>query len=128
MTREQARSDIDMRERFVASVIYTTKTHFGNSYADYASSGWQISGTATEQTGFPYTAITSNAGPSSIAAGTYTLGGGGTATATGFDGGATGAADNTNNSGSGTTARAPPCEAQWLLRTGRTQHRYAYLA
>jgi hypothetical protein len=102
MTREQARSDIDMRGRFVASVIYTSKTHFGH-YIDYASSGWTVAGTYTGQTGFPVTAFTSNTAPSGL----YTLGGGGTATAAPFDGGATGGANDSFNDGNATTARAP---------------------
>jgi len=109
MSREQARSDLDMRERFVASIVYTSKFNLSNGFARYAATGWTIAGTATEQTGFPFTAITSNnpvacAAPA-IVGGVLT---GCTNVIAGpFDGGATGAADNTNNSGSGTIARAP---------------------
>jgi hypothetical protein len=113
MTREAARSDLDMRERFVGSIIYQSNFHFSNGLARYAANGWVLSGTATENTGFPFTAITSG-NPSSCSTPTTTIVGGVPVT-TGcttvalapFDGGATGGADNTNNSGSGTIARAP---------------------
>jgi len=109
MTREAARSDLDMRERFVGSIVYTSKFHLANYWESYAANGWIIAGTATEQTGFPYTAITAN---NPLACSTPAVVGGFTTGCTNvvlgpFDGGATGAADNTNNSGSGTIARAP---------------------
>ena len=103
MTREQGRSDIDMRGRFVGSLVYTTKYHFANRFVSYGANGWELSGTATEQSGFPITALMS----SNPGAGLYTTAAGTTATAAGFDGSATGAADNTNNAPSSAYGRAP---------------------
>jgi hypothetical protein len=104
MTREAASSDIDMRERFVASLVYTSKFDFENRYARVAATGWVLSGTATEQTGFPVTAqMASNVPPSGV----YTPAGGGTATAAPQDGAATGAGDNTSNAPASTYGRAP---------------------
>jgi len=99
MTREAARSDLDMRERFVGSIVYQSNFHMSSPWARYAANGWVLGGTATENTGFPFTAITSgNPAACSTCTG---------APVAPFDGGATGGADNTNNSGSGTIARAP---------------------
>jgi hypothetical protein len=116
MTREQARSDLDMRGRFVGSLVYTSTFHLANRYESLAANGWTIAGTATEQTGFPQTAfMASNPG------GAYTVnnvvqfpgtaiyhtGSGAVAVAAGQDGGATGGTDNTNNGPSSAYGRAP---------------------
>jgi len=64
-----------------------------------AANGWVVSGTATEQTGFPITALMSN-NPSSCT----------TCTNPAYapqDGGATGGGDNTSNGGSSAIGRAP---------------------
>jgi len=104
MTREAGNSDIDMRERFVASLVYTSKFGFENRFARTAASGWVLSGTATEQTGFPITAMMNSGNPGT---GTYTPVGGGTATAAGQDGAATGGGDNTSNAPSSAVGRVP---------------------
>jgi hypothetical protein len=97
----------------VGSIVYQSNFHFSNGLARYAANGWVLSGTATENTGFPFTAITSG-NPSSCSTPTTTTTNGvsvttgcGNVALAPFDGGATGGADNTNNSGSGTIARAP---------------------
>ncbi|CAN5516206.1 hypothetical protein BH10ACI4_BH10ACI4_01190 [soil metagenome] len=53
---EYTRSDLDMRGRFVGSIVYTPTFAFANRYARLAANGWSLSGTATEQTGLPLTA------------------------------------------------------------------------
>jgi hypothetical protein len=58
---EYARSDLDMRERFVGSINYAPDfSHISIAPLRYAANGWMISGSATEQTGFPITAFVSN--------------------------------------------------------------------
>lgn len=58
---EYGRSDLDMRERFVGSLVYAPDLSFLSSKPlRYAANGWMISGSATEQTGFPVTAFMSN--------------------------------------------------------------------
>lgn len=53
---EYSRSDLDMRSRFVGSLVWSPKVGLSNRYASYAVNGWSLSGTATEQTGLPLTA------------------------------------------------------------------------
>lgn len=84
---EYARSDLDMRGRFVGSIVFAPKVAINNSILRYAANGWTIAGTATEQTGLPLTA-----GMSASAAG-------------GIEGGATGGA--VGNSPSPSSGRAP---------------------
>ncbi len=86
---EYARSDLDMRGRFVATVVYAPQLSFiQQPTLRYLANGWQFSGTATEQTGFPVTATMSNYPTSPIG-----------------DGGLTGAEVSLFNSG--TSGRAP---------------------
>lgn len=86
---EYGRSDLDMRERFVGSLVYTPQLGFIHyKPAQYVANGWTFSGSATEQTGFPLTAVMANYPKSAIG-----------------DGGLTGAAVSLFNSGTG--ARAP---------------------
>jgi hypothetical protein len=84
---EYARSDLDLRNRFVASLVYTPEFHLADRYARIAANGWTVSGTATEQTGFPVTPFLSNS-PTG-----------------GVDGGLTGGDLSLNNSPTG--GRAP---------------------
>jgi hypothetical protein len=109
MSREQGRSDIDMRGRFVGSLVYTTTFPVTNHFEGYAVNGWTIAGSATEQTGFPITAFMSSNPPSGV----YTTGAGAAASAAGQDGGATGGSDNTNNGPTSAYGRAP-----FLARNG----------
>ncbi|WP_213803871.1 TonB-dependent receptor [Granulicella sp. dw_53] len=53
---EYTRSDLDMRGRFVGSIVYAPTFALPNRYARIAANGWSFSGTATEQTGLPLTA------------------------------------------------------------------------
>jgi hypothetical protein len=86
---EYGRSDLDMRERFVGSLVYSPNFSFiPNRAGRYIANGWTFSGSATEQTGFPLTAFMSN----------YPKG-------NTLDGGLTNAAVSLFNSGTG--ARAP---------------------
>jgi hypothetical protein len=103
MTREAANSDIDMRHRFVASALYFSKTNLHNRFAQRLANGWNVSGTVTEQTGFPITAFMANSVPSGI----YTTGAGTTAIAAPMDGAATGGGDNTANAPASAFGRAP---------------------
>ena len=58
---EYGRSDLDMRERFVGSISYAPDlSHISVAPLRYVANGWTISGSATEQTGFPVTAFISN--------------------------------------------------------------------
>jgi len=56
---QYSRSDLDMRGRFVGSIVYSPVLSIGPSYIRMAANGWTISGTATEQTGQPLTAMMS---------------------------------------------------------------------
>ena len=85
---EYGRSDLDVRNRFVGSVVYQPMLFQDNRYVKYLLDGFIFSGTATEQTGFPIVASLSG----------YPSGG--------ADGGVTG---GVMSSGSGTaTAGRPP--------------------
>jgi hypothetical protein len=103
MTREQGRSDLDMRNRFVASLVYSPTFTLSNHFLNATVNGWLVAGTATEQTGFPVTAFMSN----NPGLGIYTTSTGAIATAAGNDGSATGGANNTFNSPGSAFGRAP---------------------
>jgi hypothetical protein len=85
---EYARSDLDLRNRFVGSLVYAPTFQIASRWPSLLANGWSISGTATEQTGFPVTANMSNYPTSPIG-----------------DGGLTGAELSLFNSGTG--GRAP---------------------
>ena len=85
---EYGRSDLDMRNRFVGSIVYAPTFNISSRSLSLLANGWSISGTATEQTGFPITANMSNYPISPIG-----------------DGGLTGAELSLFNSGTG--GRAP---------------------
>jgi hypothetical protein len=95
MTREYSRSDLDMRSRFVGSLITTSSFTIANSYERMLVNGWTLSGTFTAQSGVPLTAFMAN-NPS--AAGTAY---------SGLDGTATGLGVNLNNSPGSAFGRAP---------------------
>jgi hypothetical protein len=85
---EYGRSDLDVRNRFVGSLVYQPTLYRDNKYVKYLLDGFVFAGTATEQTGFPVVAALSG----------YPSGG--------ADGGVTG---GVMSSGSGTaTAGRPP--------------------
>jgi hypothetical protein len=94
LTREYARSDLDMRSRFVGSIVATSNFTLP-TYARTIVNGWTLSGTFTAQSGTPLTAFMSN-NPSSAGA-VYA----------GLDGSATGLAVNLNNSPGSAFGRAP---------------------
>ncbi len=58
---EYARSDLDIRSRFVGTLVGRTNLPIGNRFAAYAANGWQLSGTYTAQSGEPVTATVSGA-------------------------------------------------------------------
>ncbi|MDE3106195.1 MAG: TonB-dependent receptor [Acidobacteriota bacterium] len=91
---EYARSDLDVRGRFVASIVASpTVDHFiENRYARYAMDGFTLSGTVTAQDGEPLTAFMASAPASKIG-----------------DGGLTGAELSLFNSG--TNGRVPDAVA-----------------
>ncbi|MFP5228103.1 MAG: carboxypeptidase regulatory-like domain-containing protein [Acidobacteriota bacterium] len=61
LKQEYGRSDLDMRERFVGSLVYAPDLSFIASRPfRYLANGWMLSGAATEQTGFPLTAFMAN--------------------------------------------------------------------
>jgi hypothetical protein len=85
---EYGRSDLDVRNRFVGSLVYQPMLFANNKYVKYLVDGFVFAGIATEQTGFPIVASLSG----------YPSGG--------ADGGVTG---GVMSSGSGTaTAGRPP--------------------
>ena len=85
---EYGRSDLDVRNRFVGSLVYQPMLFPNNKYVKYLVDGFVFAGIATEQTGFPIVASLSG----------YPSGG--------ADGGVTG---GVMSSGSGTaTAGRPP--------------------
>jgi Carboxypeptidase regulatory-like domain len=84
---EYSRSDLDMRNRFVGSVVWSPKVALDNHFASLAANGWSFSGTATLQTGLPLTAMMNG-----LASG-------------GIQGGVTGGA--VGNSPTAATGRAP---------------------
>ncbi len=53
---EYARSDLDIRNRTILTVLGRSQLPIGNRYAAYAVNGWQLSGTYTAQDGEPVTA------------------------------------------------------------------------
>ncbi len=58
---EYGRSDLDMRNRFVGSLVYSPQVNFiQQRELRYLANGWTFAGTATEQTGFPVTAFMAN--------------------------------------------------------------------
>jgi len=85
---EYARSDLDMRGRFVGSIVWQPTVDLANSFLRYAANGWSLSGSATLTTGLPVTAMMSSS-----------------AVTGGIEGGVTGGA--VGNSPSPTTGRAP---------------------
>ena len=88
---EYARSDLDIRGRFVGSIVAspTVDRVIENKYARYAINGFLVSGTVTAQTGEPLTGFMGSA-PATVLPG---------------DGGLTGAELSLNNSG--TNGRVP---------------------
>jgi len=85
---EYGRSDLDMRGRFVGSIVYAPTFSIASKPLSLLANGWTFAGSATEQTGFPVTAFMASYPKSPIG-----------------DGGLTGAAVSLFNSGTG--ARAP---------------------
>ena len=53
---ENGRSDIDMRERFIGTVMWKPMIMEGNKFMKQGLDGFTFSGTATESTGFPIVA------------------------------------------------------------------------
>ena len=89
---EYSRSDLDVRGRFVGSLVALSKFPIGNKFAAYAANGWQLTTTVTAQTGLPLTAFMSNSPVSVIG-----------------NGGLTGAQLSLNNAG--TPGRVPTAVA-----------------
>ena len=56
---EYSRSDLDIRGRFVGTIVGRSELPIANRYAKYAVNGWLLSGTLTAQTGEPITATIS---------------------------------------------------------------------
>ena len=54
-------SDFDTRQRLVATVLWEAPhVHSSNGVVDAVANGWQLNGTYTWHTGFPYTPVTYN--------------------------------------------------------------------
>jgi hypothetical protein len=53
---EYGRSDIDMRERFIGTILWKPEFMLGNKFMKQGLDGFTFSGTATESTGFPIVA------------------------------------------------------------------------
>jgi hypothetical protein len=99
---EYGRSDLDMRNRFVGTVLWKPTFKFDNPFATHAVNGWTLSGTATESTGFPIVAGMSGTVPASWTAGTFRS----PAAATAADGNIFAGAMS-SSSGAPTTGRPP---------------------
>jgi hypothetical protein len=56
---EYARSDLDIRGRFVGTIVAKSQFGIENHFAKYAINGWLLSGTLTAQTGEPLTGTVS---------------------------------------------------------------------
>ncbi|WP_263417300.1 TonB-dependent receptor [Terriglobus albidus] len=54
--KEYGRSDLDMRGRFVGSIVIAPKFGFSNHLVAYAANGWTLSSAITLQDGLPLTA------------------------------------------------------------------------
>jgi hypothetical protein len=64
---EYGRSDLDMRGRFVGSLIWAPAFKSSNSGANYVINGWSLAGSYTSQTGFPITPMMTNYPVSALA-------------------------------------------------------------
>jgi hypothetical protein len=63
-------SDYDTRHRFVATALWEVPhVHSGSAFADTLINGWQLNGTYTWHTGFPYTPVTFNLATSAFVVG-----------------------------------------------------------
>jgi hypothetical protein len=59
---EYGNGQLDVRDRFVGSVVYRPETHF-RGWKKYVGNGWQVSPLVQLQTGLPYTPVTTGANP-----------------------------------------------------------------
>jgi len=59
---EYGNGQLDVRQRFVGSMVYRPKTNF-HGWAKYVGDGWQVSPLVQMQTGLPYTPVTTGANP-----------------------------------------------------------------
>jgi hypothetical protein len=59
---EYGNGQLDVRDRFVGSVVYRPETHF-RGWKSYVGNGWQVSPLVQLQTGLPYTPVTTGANP-----------------------------------------------------------------
>lgn len=57
---EYARSDLNMKNRFVGSLVWAPKVKTQVGSMDYIANGWSLSGSYTAQTGFPITPMMTN--------------------------------------------------------------------
>lgn len=69
---EYALSDLNVKGRFVGSLVAQSRLPIANRYAAYAANGWEISGTFTAQNGTPVTGFLQNSPTSAIADGGLT--------------------------------------------------------
>ena len=90
LTREYGRSDLDIRSRFVGSLVYSPTFHFGPKLVQYGVNGWTLAGTYTSQSGTPLTALLSGTLSTSVQSNGINYGG--------LNGGVTGEAVNLNAS------------------------------
>ncbi len=65
---EYARSDLDMRGRFVGSLIWAPSFRTPTSAVRYIANGWTVAGSYTSQTGFPITPTMTNYPTSALSA------------------------------------------------------------
>lgn len=59
---EYGNGQLDVRDRFVASAVYSPETHF-HGWVKYVGDGWRVSPLVQLQTGLPYTPVTTGANP-----------------------------------------------------------------
>jgi hypothetical protein len=102
---EYSRSDLNMKNRFAGSLVWSPKVKTPASLLTYAVNGWSLSGSYTAQTGFPITPMMTNY-PTSALTGTGISG----------DGGITGASVSWYNSG--TAVRTPQLSRNYFPGPG----------
>ncbi len=112
MSSEGSNSDIDMRGRFVGSLVYNSKVESNLFLVRTALTGWTLAGTLTAQDGFPITSFMSNnpsACPTCLNPALAPR-----------DGGATGGGDNTGNAPGTSYGRNPFDKRNGFLRPWRS--------
>ena len=73
---EYSRSDLNMKNRFAGSLVWSPRINAPVSTVNYIANGWSLSGSYTAQTGFPITAMMTNFPGSALSSGAVSGNGG----------------------------------------------------